>query len=221
VTFEGAVTLSIAERITQIGVVPVVSFARVDDAVPVAEALLEGGLPCVEITFRTAACGEAIALLTARYPDLLVGAGTVLTVEQAGVAHDSGAQFLVAPGFSPEVVDRCLALNLSMIPGVCTPTEIEMALSRGITTVKFFPAEAAGGVKFLKAVSAPYKQVRFMPTGGIDDSNLAKYIALPEVAACGGSWMVKPDWIAARDYNQISRTSRDAVTIVRDTRSGK
>ena len=213
--------MSIVERLTQIGIVPVVSFARVDDAIPVAEALLEGGLPCVEITFRTAAGGEAIALLTARYPDLLVGAGTVLTVEQVSVAHDSGAQFLVAPGLSPDVVDQCLALNLSMIPGVCTPTDIEMALNRGITMVKFFPAEAAGGVKFLKAVSAPYKQVRFMPTGGIDDSNLAKYIALPEVAACGGSWMVKPDWIAAREYNRISRASRDAVTIVRETRSAK
>jgi 2-dehydro-3-deoxyphosphogluconate aldolase / (4S)-4-hydroxy-2-oxoglutarate aldolase len=212
--------LSIVERLTQIGVVPVVSLARVDDAVPVAEALLEGGLPCVEITFRTAAAGEAIALLSARYPDLLVGAGTVLTVEQARVAHDSGAQFLVAPGFGPEVVGQCVSLNLTMIPGACTPTEIEMALNRGITTVKFFPAEAAGGVKFLKAVSACYKQVRFMPTGGIDDSNLAKYIALPEVAACGGSWMVKSDWIAAKDYDRITRASHDAVTTVRETRSG-
>jgi 2-dehydro-3-deoxyphosphogluconate aldolase/(4S)-4-hydroxy-2-oxoglutarate aldolase len=221
VTFEGAITLSIVERLTQIGVVPVVSFARVDDAIPVAEALLEGGLPCIEITFRTAAGGGAIALLTERYPDLLVGAGTVLTVEQVQIARDSGAQFLVSPGFSPQVVDKCVSLDLTLVPGVCTPTEIEMALNRGITTVKFFPAEAAGGVKFLKAVSAPYKQVRFMPTGGIDDSNLAKYIALPEVAACAGSWMAKQHWIAAKDYERISRASRDAVTTVRETRSAR
>src|SRR5262249_2914403 len=159
-----AETLSITESLTRIGVVPVVSLAHADDAILVAEALLEGGLPCIEITFRTAAAGEAINLLRQRYPDLLLGAGTVLTVEQVRIAHDSGAQFLVSPGFSPEVVDSCLSLNLPTIPGVCTPTEIEMALSRGITTVKFFPAEAAGGVRFLKAVSPPYKQVRFMPT---------------------------------------------------------
>ena len=184
-----------------------------------ADALLAGGLPCVEITFRTAAAAEAISILAQRYSDLLVGAGTVLTAEQARVARDSGARFLVSPGFSPDVVDQCARLELTMIPGVCTPTEIEMALNRGITTVKFFPAEAAGGIKFLKAVSAPYKQVRFMPTGGIDDSNLAQYIALKEVAACGGSWMVKSDWIAARDYARISSASRTAVAIVSETRS--
>src|SRR5262249_22068539 len=136
VAFEGASKLSTIESLTRIGVVPVVSLARVDDAVPVADALLEGGLPCIEITFRTAAAAESISLLTQRYPDLIVGAGTVLAVEQAQSAHDAGARFLVSPGFNPDVVDQCALRKLTFIPGVCTPTEIEMALSRGITTVK-------------------------------------------------------------------------------------
>lgn len=211
--------MSIIDRIEQTGIIPVVSIPQTQHALPLAEALLEGGLPCAEITFRTAAAADAIAQIREKFPELLTGAGTVLTVEQAQTALEAGAEFIVAPGTNPAVVDYCQAQNVTIFPGVCTPTEIELALSKGASVLKFFPAEAMGGVKFLKAVCAPYKQVRFIPTGGIEPGNLGDYLALPQVVACGGSWMVKPELMTAGEFAKIRQLAREVVTRVRELRT--
>src|SRR5215475_4891815 len=178
--------MKIVERVREIGIVPVVSISKLEYALPLAESLLEGGLPCAEITFRTAAAAESISQVRVRFPEILLGAGTVLTVEQAESAAEAGAQFIVSPGTNPAVVQFCRSNSMMVFPGVCTPTEIEMALSHGIDVLKFFPAEPMGGVKFLKSISAPYGRVRFIPTGGIDAENLAAYLAFDRVLACGG-----------------------------------
>ena len=183
--------MSVAERIREVGIVPVVEIPDAEAAAPLAEALLGAGIPCAEITFRTAAAADAIAAIRKSHPEMLVGAGTVLTVEQAGTARDAGAQFVVTPGFGHDVVARCQGDGLPIIPGACTPTEVQMALDAGITVVKFFPAEAAGGVRYLRALGGPFKGVSFVPTGGIDAGNLAGYLAVPGVLACGGSWFVR------------------------------
>jgi 2-dehydro-3-deoxyphosphogluconate aldolase/(4S)-4-hydroxy-2-oxoglutarate aldolase len=206
-------------RVKQIGIVPVVSLERAEDAVPLAEALVAGGLPCAEITFRTAAAEAAIRAIRPRFPDLLLGAGTVLTREQAATAINAGAEFIVAPGTNPSVVDYCRSLDVTIFPGVCTPTEIELALTHGVEVVKFFPAEPIGGVKLLKALAAPYRGARFIPTGGIDASNLGAYLALPQVVACGGSWMVKPELIKTGAFDQIARLSAEAVALVEAARN--
>lgn len=210
--------MSIVERAQGIGIVPVVSIPKLEDALPLAEALLEGGLPCAEITFRTAAAAEAIARIRLRFPEILLGAGTVLTIEQAETAISAGAQFIVSPGTNLTVVDYCLSKGFTIFPGVCTPTEIEMALSKGVDVVKFFPAEPMGGVKFLQAICAPYRQVRFMPTGGIDTRNIDQYLALPQVVACGGSWMVKPELFEAGDFTTVKQLAGEAASLVRELR---
>jgi 2-dehydro-3-deoxyphosphogluconate aldolase / (4S)-4-hydroxy-2-oxoglutarate aldolase len=210
--------MSIVERARGIGIVPVVSLPKLEDALPLAEALLEGGLPCAEITFRTAAAAEAIAQIRSRFPEILLGAGTVLTTEQAETAISAGAEFIVSPGTNPTVVDHCLSKGVAIFPGVCTPTEIETALSRGVDVLKFFPAEPMGGVKFLQAVCAPYKNVRFIPTGGIDTKNIGHYLALPQVVACGGSWMVKPELFEAGDFARVKQLSGEAVALARESR---
>jgi 2-dehydro-3-deoxyphosphogluconate aldolase / (4S)-4-hydroxy-2-oxoglutarate aldolase len=199
-------------------VVPVVEIARAADAVPLAEALLAGGLPCAEITFRTAAAGAAIAAIAAAMPDFLVGAGTVLSVAQAEEALASGARFLVAPSFDADVVDFAREQDIPMLPGVCTPTEIARALADGLSVVKLFPAEAAGGVGYLKAVAAPFGGVRFVPTGGIGPDNLSAYLAHPQVLACGGSWMVKKQTIAAGDFAAITADAAAAVALAASAR---
>ena len=211
--------MSVAERLQQIGIIPVVSIPQLEHALPLAECLLEGGLPCAEVTFRTAAAEASLRSMRARFPEIFLGAGTVLSVEQAEAATSAGAEFIVSPGTNPAVVDYCRSQGVTIFPGVCTPTEIEMALDEGIEIVKFFPAEAMGGVKFLKAICAPYKQVRFIPTGGIDASNLGQYLALPQVLACGGSWMVKPELLAAGDFGNVKRLVSEAVTLVRELRA--
>jgi 2-dehydro-3-deoxyphosphogluconate aldolase/(4S)-4-hydroxy-2-oxoglutarate aldolase len=193
--------------------VPVVEIEDPGAAAELGDALLRGGLPCAEITFRTDGAAAAIASLRAQCPDVLVGAGTVLTVDQADAAVDAGAAFLVAPGFNPRVVERAAALGVPMIPGVCTPTEIESALALGLTTLKFFPAEVSGGTAFLKAISGVYRSVRFVPTGGIGPDNVAAYLALGNVLACGGSWMVKRDLIREREFEAIEVAVRDAVAL--------
>jgi 2-dehydro-3-deoxyphosphogluconate aldolase/(4S)-4-hydroxy-2-oxoglutarate aldolase len=205
--------LDVIAQIARLMLVPVVEIGDAAAAVPLAQALTAGGLPCAEITFRTAAAAEAIAAIRQHCPDVLVGAGTVLTIDDADAAIAAGAAFLVAPGFNPMVVRHVQERGLPMIPGVCTPSDIEAALARGINVVKFFPAEAAGGVAFLKAVSAPYRAVRFVPTGGVGPGNLADYLALPQVLACGGSWMVRPELIAAGDFEAIRRITADAVAL--------
>ena len=195
-------------------VIPVVEIPRVEDAVPLAHALADGGLPCAEITFRTDAAGDAIAAISEALPGFAVGAGTVLSVRQAEEAIVAGAQFLVSPGFDDAVVAFALEAGVPILPGVCTPSEIARALSRGLGLVKFFPAEAAGGLGYLKAVAAPFGGVRFVPTGGIGPANLDSYLRHPQVVACGGSWMVKRQTIADGDFATISRLTAEAVSLV-------
>jgi 2-dehydro-3-deoxyphosphogluconate aldolase/(4S)-4-hydroxy-2-oxoglutarate aldolase len=196
--------------IAQLQLVPVVVIDVEQHAMPLADALVAGGLPIAEITFRTNAAEAAIRTLAAR-GDLLVGAGTVLTTEQADRAIDSGATFIVAPGTNRQVVEHCLRRNIPITPGVATPTDIELALSLGLETLKFFPAAALGGVSMLKAISAPYRQVRFIPTGGITLENMLDYVALPQVIACGGSWLVSRDNLASSRFGAIQDTVTAAV----------
>ena len=210
--------MNIIERVRQTGIIPVVALPKLEHALPMAESLIEGGLPCAEITFRTAAAAEAIEQISKRFPELLLGAGTVLTTEQAQRAMDCGAQFIVSPGTNPTTVDFCLSKNLTIFPGVCTPSEVEMNLAKGVNVLKFFPAEPAGGIPFLKAICAPYKQVQFIPTGGIDTKNIGQYLALPQVVACGGSWMVKPELFEAGDFVTVKRLAKEAVAMVQQCR---
>lgn len=206
------------ERIGQLGIIPVVAIEDARDVIPLGEALIAGGLPCAEITFRTAAAAEAIRQMSVAYPEILVGAGTVLTIEQAEEAAKAGAKFIVTPGFSATVVDWCLDHDLPIMPGVMTPTDINQALAKELRLLKFFPAEAAGGINTLKAIGGPYGGVKFIPTGGIQAANLADYLSLPMVYACGGSWMVKKQLIAAGEFESITRLTREAVEIVRQAR---
>ncbi len=201
-----------------LGLVPVVKIERVEDAVDLARALLAGGLPCAEITFRTEAAEEAIRQISSRLPDMLVGAGTVLSVDQAERAVSAGAQFIVFPGFNQKVVEWCLENEIPVTPGVVTPTEIEMARDRGLEILKFFPAEAMGGIATLKAIGAPYGDVKFVPTGGINRDNLADYLALPNVHCCGGSWLVKGNLISAGKFDEITQLTQDAMSLVRKVR---
>ena len=198
--------------------VPVIAIDRADDAVPLARALLAGGIGCAEITFRTAAAAEAIRRMTGEVREMLAGAGTVLTVQQAEQAALAGAQYIVSPGFDAAVVDWCQEHHVPVLPGVATPTEINMALARGVKILKFFPAEEFGGVRMLKALYGPYPEVRFIPTGGIRAHNLAEYLALPNVAACGGSWMATSRMIAGGQFEEIARLSTEARAIVRRER---
>jgi 2-dehydro-3-deoxyphosphogluconate aldolase/(4S)-4-hydroxy-2-oxoglutarate aldolase len=210
--------VEIIERVSQTGIIPVVSIPKLDHALPLAESLVEGGLPCAEITFRTAAAAESIAQIRSRFPDIFVGAGTVLTTDQAQTAIDAGAQFIVSPGTNPVVVRYCLEKNVTIFPGVCTPSEIEMALAEGVDVLKFFPAEPMGGVGFLKAICAPYRNVRFIPTGGVDQKNIGQYLALPQVVACGGSWMVKPELFEAGEWVKVKTLAAEAVALVKSLR---
>jgi 2-dehydro-3-deoxyphosphogluconate aldolase / (4S)-4-hydroxy-2-oxoglutarate aldolase len=206
----------ILERLRQLRIVPVIVIDDPEDALPLADALVEGGLPCAEVTFRTPSAVESLGRIADAFPEMLVGAGTVLTPEQVDRAVDAGASFVVSPGLNPVVVDHALAGGVPVFPGVCTPTEIEMALQKGLRVVKFFPAEPAGGLPYLKAVAAPYTGVEFIPTGGIGPSLLAAYLGFPPVVACGGSWMVAQEWIRAKDFGRIRKEVANAVQAVRD-----
>ena len=201
------------------GVVPVVTVSRPEQALPIAKALLAGGLTCVEITFRSDAAPAAIESIRAHLPALLVGAGTILTTAQADAAIAAGASFLVAPGLNPTVVDHVLGRGIPMLPGVCTPSEIEQALARGLGLVKLFPAGAMGGVEFLRALAGPYPTVRYVPTGGITPANVAEYLAVPFVAAVGGTWLATPDVVAAGEWETIRGLAADAAAMVRRARS--
>jgi len=208
----------IVEKFTNFGVVPVVVIENAADSPRLGKALSDGGLPVAEITFRTPAAPKAIQLMASSCPDLLIGAGTVLTIDQAKTAVASGAKFIVTPGFDALVVDWCLKHDIPLFPGVMTPTEINMALNKGLTALKFFPAEAAGGVKTLKAIGSPYGDVRFIPTGGINLNNLGDYLTLPSVLACGGSWLVKKALISGGEFEIITRLAQEAVEIVKEVR---
>ncbi len=201
----------IIEQFSKLGIIPVVAINDAKDAAPLAKALCDGGLPVAEVTFRTAAAEEAIRNMCAACPDMLVGAGTVLTTEQVDRAVNAGAKFIVSPGLNPNVVKYCISKNIPITPGTSSPTDIETALELGLTTVKFFPAEQSGGIAKIKAMAAPYTGVRFMPTGGINAANLKDYLDFPKIVACGGSWMVKSDLIADGKFDEITRLTREAV----------
>lgn len=206
------------EMIKGFGVVPVVVLEDANDAKPLAEALIKGGLPVAEVTFRTAAAKESIRIMTESYPEMLVGAGTVLSVSQVDEAMEAGAKFIVTPGFDEEVVDYCLSKNIPVFPGVITPTEVTMAVKRGLEVVKFFPASQFGGLKTIKALSAPFGMVKFMPTGGIDASNISEYLSSDKIIACGGSWMVKGDLVKAKEFDKIEALTKEAVELVKKIR---
>ena len=199
----------VLEQIEEIGIVPVVVLENEKDAVPLAKALCEGGLPCAEVTFRTEAAEASIRAISKAFPDMLVGAGTVLTVEQVQKAVDAGARFIVSPGLNPEVVKYCVDRQIPVTPGTCNPSDIEAAIDLGLDVVKFFPAEAAGGLAMIKAVAAPYTKMKFMPTGGINAGNLNQYLAFPKILACGGSWMVSKDLVKAGAFDKIRDLTRE------------
>lgn len=203
--------MTINEQFKEYGVVPVVVLNDAKDALPLAKALVEGGLACAEVTFRTDAAEESIRLMSEAYPEMLVGAGTVLTIDQVNRAVKAGAKFIVSPGFDPEIVDYCLENNIPVLPGCITPSEVAQAVKRGLKVVKFFPAEQAGGLAMIKAMSAPYVNMKFMPTGGINADNLTSYLDFKKIIACGGSWMVKKDLVAAGKFDEITKLTRQAV----------
>ncbi len=208
----------ILKQIGLTGIVPVVVLNNAADAMPLAESLIKGGLPCAEVTFRTDAAEESIRTIAKNFPDMLVGAGTVLSVEQVKRAVGAGAKFIVSPGLNPKVVEYCIKKGYPVTPGIMTPTELEMALGLGLDVVKFFPAENAGGLKMIKAMSAPYTMMKFMPTGGINSTNVRDYLACDKILACGGSWMVKGDLINSGNFSEIENLTREAAAIVKEIR---
>ena len=210
---------NIMVQIEKTGVIPVVVINDVEDAEPLAQALCEGGLPCAEVTFRTAAAEESIRKMTDIYPDMLIGAGTVLTTEQVDRAVAAGAKFIVSPGFDPEVVDYCILKQRPVCPGCITPSEVAQAVKRGLKVVKFFPAVQFGGVSTIQALTAPYVGLKFMPTGGVNAKNLADYLQCKSIIACGGSWMVKSDLIKAGDFEKIKDMTKEAVSLVNEIRA--
>ncbi len=203
----------ILEKIGKTAIVPVVLLENAKDAKPLARALCDGGLPCAEVTFRTEAAEEGIRVMAEEFPQMLVGAGTVLTTDQADRAIAAGARFIVSPGLNPRVVKHCLEKGITMLPGTATPSDVERAMEFGLDAVKFFPAEAAGGLAMIQAMAAPYINMKFMPTGGINEKNLRSYLDFPRVLACGGSWMVKGELIRAGKFDEIRELTRKAVEL--------
>ena len=206
------------KKLGQFGVVPVVVLDDVKDAKPLAKALCDGGLACAEVTFRTDAAEESIRIMTEAYPEMVVGAGTVLTTEQADRAIAAGASFIVTPGFDTEIVKHCIDKNIPITPGVVTPSELAQAYALGLRIVKFFPAEPSGGLPMIKALAAPYYMMQFMPTGGISATTLSDYLRYEKIFACGGSWMVKGDLIKSGDFDKITSLTKEAVDLVRSVR---
>lgn len=204
----------VLSKIQMMGIVPVIKLDDPNNAVPLAKALCDGGLPCAEVTFRTAAAEESIRLMRKAYPDMLIGAGTVLTTDQVDMAVNAGASFIVSPGLNPKVVGYCVERNIPITPGCSTPSDIEAAIELGLEVVKFFPAEAAGGLPMIKAMAAPYVNMKFMPTGGINASNLISYLDFPRIIACGGSWMVRDDLIKEGDFDKIRELTKEAITMM-------
>jgi Entner-Doudoroff aldolase len=201
----------IVEEIGKIGIVPVIALDDAKDAKPLAEALIRGGLPCAEVTFRTEAAEESIRIMAEEFPDMLVGAGTVLTKEQVDRAVNAGAKFIVSPGLNPKTVAYCQEKNVPILPGTSNPSDVEAAIELGLEVVKFFPAEQAGGLNMIKAMSAPYTKMKFMPTGGVNANNLKDYLDFKKIIACGGSWMVKKELVAQGKFDEIEALTREAV----------
>ena len=208
----------VLEEIQKIGIVPVVVLDDEKDAKPLAKALCEGGLPCAEVTFRTKAAEESIRIMSKEYPDMLVGAGTVLTTGQVDRAVEAGAKFIVSPGLNPKIVSYCIEKGIPVTPGCQTPSDIEKALELGLEVVKFFPAEPAGGLNMIKALAAPYTDVLFMPTGGINPKNVVDYLKFDRILACGGSWMVKGNLVKEGKFDEITALVKEAAQIVTDSR---
>ena len=206
--------MNVAEIIEKLKVVPVIKLDDAKDAVPLGKALVEGGLPVAEITFRTEAAEEAIRKMSGAYPEIAVGAGTLTSVEQAKRALDAGASFFVSPGFHKGITEFAIRNNIPVYPGVCTPTELMMAMEYGLPVVKFFPAGQYGGLKTIKALSGPFPRMKFMPTGGINQGNIREYLAEPCVIACGGSWMVKDDMLKKQAFDGVRQLVSEAVALV-------
>lgn len=203
---------NVLEQIGAYGIVPVVVINNVEEAKPLAKALCEGGLPVAEVTFRTACAKEAISIMSKEFPEMLIGAGTVLTTEQVDEAVAAGAKFIVSPGLNPKVVKYCVERNIPITPGCANPSDIEQALELGLNVVKIFPAEAIGGIKLIKSMAGPYVNMKFMPTGGINAKNLNDYLSYEKIVACGGSWMVNPDMVAAGEFDKITEMTKEAIT---------
>ncbi len=210
---------AIVDQLQDIGIIPMIAIEDADKAVALGRAFMDAGLACAEITFRTPDATKAMARMASAFPEMVVGAGTVLTVDQAKQAKDAGVKFVVTPGFDSAVVAWCLANDLPIMPGVMTPTDINQAIGMGLELLKFFPAEAAGGTKALKAIGGPYGGVKFLPTGGINLDNLADYLALPMVIACGGSFLAKRQMIANNEFDKIREIAISAVDIVHSVRA--
>ncbi|MBE5880782.1 MAG: bifunctional 4-hydroxy-2-oxoglutarate aldolase/2-dehydro-3-deoxy-phosphogluconate aldolase [Lachnospiraceae bacterium] len=210
--------IKVLEDIQKLGIVPVVVIDDVKDAEPLAKALCDGGLPCAEVTFRTEAAEESIRIMAEKFPEMLIGAGTVLTTDQVDRAVAAGAKFIVSPGLNPRIVKYCVEKNIPITPGCSSASDIEQALENGLEVVKFFPAEPAGGLNMIKALAAPYVGVKFMPTGGINQNNVKEYLKYNRILACGGSWMVKGDLIKAGDFDKITELTKEAVDIVKESR---
>ena len=208
----------VLERIKEMGIVPVVVIDDVKNAIPLAKALCEGGLPCAEVTFRTDAAEEAIRIMAEQFPDMLIGAGTVLTIDQVDRAVAAGAKFIVSPGLNPNIVKYCVDKGILLTPGCMSPSDIEIALENGLEVVKFFPAEPAGGLKMIKAIAAPYVNMKFMPTGGINIKNVKEYLLYDRIVACGGSWMVKDSLMKSGEFDKITELVKEAVQVVKESR---
>jgi 2-dehydro-3-deoxyphosphogluconate aldolase/(4S)-4-hydroxy-2-oxoglutarate aldolase len=204
----------LAGRLRAVGVVPVVELPAFELAVPLAEALVDGGLPCVEITLRTPGALAGLEAIRRRFPEILLGAGTVLSADQVDAAISAGADFIVTPGTNPELVGLCASRDVPILPGVCTPSEIEVVRALGLTNMKFFPSEPMGGAPFLRALCGPYRDISFVPTGGITLAVLPDYLALPQVLACGGSWLVKPELLSSGAFEQIRAMAEEATQVV-------
>lgn len=211
----------IFEKIGNCGVIPVAVLRDAGQACLLADALCEGGLPCAEVTFRTEAAPEAIRLMRQHRPDMLVGAGTVVTEAQLSQVLEAGAQFIVSPGFDGGIVDRCLELGIPVFPGCMTPSDLMQAVRHGLKVVKFFPAQPAGGLAMLRTLAAPFPGLRFMPTGGIGPDNLAEYLRFDKILACGGSWMVKSSLAEEGRFEEIRRLAREAADVAASVRGGK
>ena len=211
----------VLKQMSEFGIIPVVVLNDTKDAEPLGKALIEGGIPCAEVTFRTEAAEESIRIMSEKFPEMLVGAGTVLTTEQVDRAVAAGAKFIVSPGLNPKVVKYCIEKNIPVTPGVITPSEVEQAIELGLEVVKFFPAESFGGLKTIKSMAAPYNKMKFMPTGGITPANVREYLAFDKIIACGGSWMVSGALVKEGKFDEITKLVAEAAEIVKEVRGNK
>ena len=211
---KGEKVMNVMKKVEELKLVPVVKLDRAEDAKPLAAALCEGGLPIAEVTFRTEAAEESIRIMKKEFPQMLVGAGTVVNVEQAKKAVDAGAEFIVSPGMNRQVIEYAQEKGIPVLPGVCTPTEVMMAMEYNLPVVKFFPAKQYGGLDTIKALAAPFPSVKFMPTGGINENNVNDYLAFDKIVACGGSWMVKDSYINNNQFDKIVELTKKAVETI-------